>query len=316
MPSRSVTLVILAFWLATLGWFFHHDLWPRLRPGEKPPYTIDLAQEASGPHGRQWEVFYNGQTVGHATTWVSRRHEDDTYELTTKCWFTKDKFTFPVNVPFVGHLGDLELKSMGSTYRVTQDGDLRAVEADILAAFRPGLVREHPAGDKGGEEAHRDQGLDAPIEGHVRGVVKDGTFAPVWRVDSPLVGRRELQSDQVEVPTGHSVLSPLQPWNRLLDVQENKVWHIHLFDPLMDSVGNLVPGAGHAITVRELEAGVKQGTEDLTWNNVEVPCLVIEYRGQGGDISGKTYVRKSDGLVLRQEMTRQDHRLTLERVLR
>ena len=315
MPSRSVTLVILAFWLATLGWFFHHDLWPRLRPGERPPYTIDLAQEVSGPNGRQWAIFYNGQTVGRATTWVSYRRKDDTYELTTKCWFNKDKFTFPVNVPILGHFGDLELTSMGSTYGVTRDGDLRAVEADVFAAYRPGLGRGRPARGKEGEEAGRGPGLGAPIEGHVEGTVKDGTFAPVWRVEAPgLVGKQELHSDPVEVPTGHSVLSPLQPWNRLENVQENKVWHIRLFDPLMDSVGNLVPGAGHAVTVRELEAGVKQGTEDLTWNNAEVPCLVIEYRGD--DITGKTYVRKSDGLVLRQEMTRQEHRLTLERVFR
>ena len=310
MPPRTVTLTILAFWLATFGWFCHHELWPRLRPGQRPPYTIDLDQEASGPGGRHWEVFYNGQTIGNATTWVSHRHEDDTYELGTKCWFTK--FSFPVNVPLVGHLGDLDVRHMESTYRVTRDGDLREVEADVVAEFRARPARSHRGAGEG-------QDLEAPdpesaIRGHVEGAVQDGTFAPVWRVESPLVGRQELHSDPVEVATGHSVLSPLQPWNRLLDVQEDKRWQIRLFDPLMDSVGTLVPGAARAVTVRELEAGVLQGTQDLTWHNTEVPCLVIEYRGD--DITGRTYVRKSDGLVLRQEMTRQDHRLTLERVPR
>jgi hypothetical protein len=310
MPPRAVTWAILVFWLATFAWFCHHDLWPRLRPGQKPPYTIDLDQEASGASGRQWQVFYNGQTIGNATTWVSHRRGDDTYELVTKCWFDPDKFTFPVNVPFLGHFGDLDLTHMESTYHVTRDGDLRAVEADVVAELRKG-PRKPRGVDPGPEFRGRDT---AEIRGHVEGVVKDGTFAPVWVVESPLVGRQELRSDPVEVATGHSLLSPLQPWNRLLDVQEDKRWQIRLFDPLMDSVSTLLPGAARAVNVRELEAGVLQGTQDLTWHNVEVPCLVIEYRGD--DITGRTYVRKSDGLVLRQEMTRQEHRLTLERMPR
>jgi hypothetical protein len=311
MPPRAVTLAILAFWLATFAWFCHHDLWPRLRPGQRPPYTIDLAQEVSGSSGRQWEIFYNGQTIGSATTWVGHRRADDTYELGTKCWFTKNKFAFPVNVPFVGHLGDLEIKHMDSTYRVTRDGDLREAEADLVAEFHalPARAR-HPA--DGGQDEPPDP--DSTIRGHVQGVVKDGTFAPLWRVEFPGVGRQELRSDPVEVATGHSVLSPLQPWNRLLDVQEDKRWQIRLFDPLMDSVGTLVPGAARAATVRELEAGVLQGTQPWTWNNADVPCLVIEYRGD--NITGKTYVRASDGLVIRQEMTRQDHTLALQRVPR
>ncbi len=311
MPPRAVTLAILAFWVATFAWFCHHDLWPRLRPGQKPPYTIDLAQEVSGPTGRQWEIFYNGQTIGSATTWVSHRRSDDTYELATKCWFTRDKFTFPVNVPLIGHLGDLEFKRMESTYRVTRDGDLREVEADMAAEFHGPLPQARRRAGEGPEDPFNPE---STIRGHVEGVVADGRLAPVWRVEWPELGRQELHSDPVEVATGHSVLSPLQPWNRLLDVQEDKRWRIRLFDPLMESVGTLVPGGARAASVRELEAGVLQGTQAWTWNNVEVPCLVIEYRGD--DVTGKTYVRKSDGLVIRQEMTRQDHTLALQRVPR
>ena len=310
MPPRSVTLTILAFWLATLGWFCHHELWPRLRPGQKPPYTIDLAQEVSvADVPRRWDIFYNGISIGHANTWVEHDRTDDTYGLYTKCWF--NDFHFNVDVPFLGHLGDLEVLRMESMYRVTRDGDLRAVDADILAAFHALRPRERPGADR--RRVAEGLALPPTIKGHVEGVVKDGSFAPLWRVESEdLLGKQELHSDPVEVATGHSVLSPLQPWNRLLDVQEDKRWHIRLFDPLMDSVGTLVPGAAHAVSVRELEAGVMQGTQDLSWHNADVPCLVIEYRGDG--ITGRTYVRKSDGLVLRQEMTRQDHRLALERV--
>ena len=57
MPPRSVTLAIVVFWLATLGWFCQHDLWPRLRRGDRPPYDIDLAGEVTSRGvPRRWVV--------------------------------------------------------------------------------------------------------------------------------------------------------------------------------------------------------------------------------------------------------------------
>ena len=46
MPPRAVCLAILLFWLGVNGYLLYHDLLPRLAPGQAPPYTIDLVEEA------------------------------------------------------------------------------------------------------------------------------------------------------------------------------------------------------------------------------------------------------------------------------
>ena len=51
MPARPLLLAILFFWVATTGWLFYKELWPHLRSGQPPPYTIDLADEARRDDG-------------------------------------------------------------------------------------------------------------------------------------------------------------------------------------------------------------------------------------------------------------------------
>jgi hypothetical protein len=282
MPSPRFALAIVAFWLATAAWLAYHDLWPRWRSGDRPPYTIDIAQEAEGRRvPRRWSVFYRGRTVGYALTSVNRR-EDDTYELHTEYRF--DQFTFT----FLSGLIETDLRRMDSTYRVTPQGSLRELAGELVVDVRE--VRSHR------------------VKVAVNGRVEGGVLTPRWRVESPL-GDKELTSDPVEVAAQHSMLNPLQPWNRLLDVQEDRRWTITLFDPLADSLATLVPG--HRPGVRTLEAGVRQGVELFMWDGRDVPCHVIEYHGE--NLSGKTFVRQGDGLVLRQEVTRQEVVLALER---
>src|SRR5262245_1832370 len=110
MPPRYLTCIILTFWLATTSYFFYRDLWPRIHPEDKPPFSINLADEARTPPllaawvvhhkgeriGRAttlWEVFRNGQTAGEAFTLVRPCDEDgQAYELYTNIRFRK--FTF------------------------------------------------------------------------------------------------------------------------------------------------------------------------------------------------------------------------------
>ena len=52
----------------------------------------------------------------------------------------------------------------------------------------------------------------------------------------------------------------------------------------------------------------------MTWGKKEVACLVIEYREPGKDVSARTWVRKSDGLVLQQEANHLGFAMILQRV--
>src|SRR5260370_39426255 len=87
MPARHYVLAILLFWTATTCWLFYRDLWPRLRSGEAPPFTIDLAYEAQHQASdSRWQV-HRGKAVegerpiGMIHTWVRYSSKDDTFEL-------------------------------------------------------------------------------------------------------------------------------------------------------------------------------------------------------------------------------------------
>src|SRR3712207_6187113 len=76
MPGRWLSLAIIASWLGTTGWLLWHDVWPRWRPNQPPPYTIDLIEEVNtDPRYKpriRWEVSQNGEEVFRAWTWVER----------------------------------------------------------------------------------------------------------------------------------------------------------------------------------------------------------------------------------------------------
>ena len=65
-------------------------------------------------------------------------------------------------------------------------------------------------------------------------------------------------------------------------------------------------------TAREpLIAEVRASSEPLFWNGAEVPCWVIDYRNSKERAA--TWVRSSDGKVLRQEAFGEGEQFTLER---
>jgi hypothetical protein len=284
MPSRPVTLAIVVFWLGTMALLFYRDIWPTLQPGERPPFTIDLAREAAGRKSvTHWTVYRNGIRIGYANTATNYDRSDQTYELITNVRFEKFQFSV-LRVEF-------EVRRMSSMNRVTPDGELREVDVEVEIALHPG------------------DGLDPePVSIHVTGKVEDGRFSPHWTIKSR-IRDLDLKTDPVEVRSHDGMLNPLQPWNRLHNVREGQRWRMVLFDPLTDSLGSLVPGGRPG--VRSLEAGVLQGTQIHFWDNKNVECLVIEYRGE--NLTARTWVRKSDGLVLRQEAERRNDRMALER---
>jgi hypothetical protein len=334
MPPRLVTVAIVLFWLATLGWFFQHDLWPRFRPGGRPPYTLDLAQEVGGRDKRRWIVYHNHFKVGTALSWVWHHNADDTYELHSQFFFEEKGVLPGVRAGTVVGLlsaspgpGPLlaastlipggpergpgltiktvpitaAIKTMDSMSRVTRDGQLREVDAALDGRVEIRLLENGPMS----------------FHLHVHGRVEDGLFAPQLEVESPMLGKRTVKSRPVAVAGNHSVFNPMQPWNRLLDLQENQTWQMERYDPLLDaltaSLADWVPNLGQNLGTETLEAGVKQGTEMWSWNNKDVACLVIEYRSKAEGYTGRTYVRQADGLVLRQEATRGEDQLALER---
>jgi hypothetical protein len=290
MPRRSFSLAIVAFWLATMAWLAYREIGPLLRAGQPPPFAIDLADEAQLHAPRiRWAILrvVNGEEtrIGRARTWVTYRAADDSYELHNQTeQLTLGGLVLSVRVP-----------RMETVYRVGRDGDLRQMTTELTAHVRaPVAVLE--------------------IKASVEGAVRQERFFSRGMVEAGGWGRHELTLQPVAVSALGTVLNPLHPVNRITGLRPGQQWRMPLVNPLVDAVAATVADKLPLFKQgpRFLNAAVLNQSRLLSYEGRTVSCLVIEYRGDD-DLTATTWVRESDGLVLRQEATLLDDRVILQR---
>jgi hypothetical protein len=267
MPSRWLSLAIVAFWLATNGWLFYHDIWPSWRPGQPPPMTIDLIQEArKSDEFVPWIVTQNGRPVFYAKTSI-HRIGPDTFEMVAEYRRRRDHERATV-------LGFITLEGMRSRYRVTSAGNLLGLGMTAEVSF---LLK------------------NATGSLEVEGEVHSGQLTPYVYVH--VLGKlEESKLPAVDVPAQSSVLLPLHPIDRIRGLRPGQSWTIPLLDPLEASIAKMVPGLDRG--PQFVRARVSNEPQDLIWNKHPVSCLVIDYQG---DMKGRTWVEVGTGRVMRQE---------------
>ena len=284
MPSRPVVALIVLFWTATLGLAFYRDLWPRITASGPPPIAVDLTDEATQYLPIKWKVLRGGKPIGTLTTKLAYQDADDTFEFTSQYKDLRfDVGTMSVVFP------DVTTRT-----RVTRSGSLR--EQSMTGKLRLG---------------------DLQAEAKVEGRNENGVFVGRCEITSPLFN---LKSDLAPVPVKDGqALNPLQPVNRIAGIRPGQHWFVHEIDPLGQALAALFKEKfGQGLSLPEsrkeaLEARVGDSPESLIWgkSREEAACWVIEYRS--GEARAKTWVRVSDGKVLRQEATLLDDRISLER---
>ncbi len=307
MPPRHIILVILAFWVATTGWLFYRDLWPRLLPDAPPPFTIDLADEVS-EQKIYWKLLQNGQDKSsYAFSWVHYRPADDIFEVSGEFkLFSHGKDSAHTNADQV----------VESTYGVTRDGELRYVYVEVSMKIHNIIVPQ-----------------DVIVQARITGRVEGQLFRPHLHLASFTVPANQKGGDiPVTAPSDHdragpaiemdlkpvavsrrgSILNPLQPLNRLQGLRPGQRWRVPMIDPLQDAFRAF---SGQPAEVNLLEAEVLPQLQMLTWGTRhrerEDACLVIDYQGE--NCRARTWVRANDGLVLRQEFTQHGETLALQR---
>jgi hypothetical protein len=151
------------------------------------------------------------------------------------------------------------------------------------------------------------------IKAQVEGQVRQRRFWPRCWIETARWGKQEVNIKPVEVSTHGTVLNPLHPVNRLAGVRPGQRWRMPLIDPLADALAAKLAEELPAgkMGPRFLDAEVLPDVKVLNWDKHDVPCLVIEYRND--EITARTWVRSSDGLVLRQEADRDGDRLIMQR---
>jgi hypothetical protein len=328
MPPRAVTVAIVVAWLAMSVWLFCKDLWPRLRPGEPPAYTISLSDEAPQQGGQaRWKVTKNGEHAYFVETWIDyrergeKRSDDDTFEMRA--------LVRARQLP--GHKAPL--RRLHSMMRVTRDGELRAVNAKLHM-----VVARH---------------WEIVLE--IDGAVQSGRLTPRWllkvyQADAGSEDRvfENLNAPPLPEPPARSkeqsfsalafsgrgiILNPLHPPTRLESLRPGQRWRMPLFlnlvsleglsialeqnrpEALGDVAGAVFVQLATALTsVPELEALVLPETEllprakdapPLPGNKPPPACLVVE--ALDDDTQARIWVQHSDGtkkgVVLRQEVT-------------
>jgi hypothetical protein len=270
-------MTIIAFWLVTTGWFIVHAFGPVWRPDEAPPYTIELADEAL----RQivpdrWTFSINGQKAGVVKTGLTYHAEDDTFELSAT----------GVDLEFV-KIGSITVKAarFSDRVRVTRDGELRAMRLAVVPVV---------------------SGLGPDLKGkfEVWGRVDGGAFDRHVRFVAAGIDPFEPNLPPTKPPRG-SVLNPMHPVPRISGIRFGQTWRQPLTDPRADIVRAALAEwlPGHPPMLPEppaaLDARVLPDARPLEWNNEAHPCYVIEYTGSE-DYVARTWVRISDGVVLRQ----------------
>lgn len=171
-----------------------------------------------------------------------------------------------------------QLKVLGVEIRI---GDLRYIvspEGTLLEAYVALKAR---------------QILD--IDLIMKGPVEEGVLRPQGTLSMGGV-EMSVPVPEVKIPPGASVFNTMLPLHRIPRLQEGRTWTVRMMNP----VGEVNQWISKDVSVPEIQA--RTVIDTLTWNNEEIPAFKIEYRAPGKEeLKAATWVRKLDGVVLRQE---------------
>jgi hypothetical protein len=301
MPSRVVSLLIILFWLGTTSWFVHRELWPLFFPNDAPPFLIELDDEItsqfSGESRRSdafWDIQRNEERIGFGESRLRYVKEVDLFEMETRIRELRLKGFVRV-----------EMSDLISSYRVNRQGELRGLRMS-------GHMTLHVLG----------MSLSGSMD--LVGEVKDGKLIRSGVLDLPGLGKINPKFDVIDAPRG-SFLNPMHPVPKVR-VRPGHRWRMPVMDPLTDALEPILQSIVEQVRPDQpidwkkllpprpsfMDAEVLQELVTIEYYKEKVPCYVIEFRSEGR--IARTYVRESDGAVMRQEVFSQGERIALIRL--
>ncbi|MFL5329866.1 MAG: hypothetical protein ACJ8C4_13230 [Gemmataceae bacterium] len=288
MPSRSATLVIVLFWLATTGWYLARDVLPYYASDAPPPYVIDLADEALRQKVPvRWAFSRNGVFLGTLKTSIEYREADKSAD---------ESFQFDCNMKGDIHIAkigeyDVALTDFHDAYRVTRTGELLGTDSDVSFSVSGMLCRLQ-----------------------IRSEIRNGEAALNCRISYP-GGVIKPELDPMPVSRA-GVLNAMHPVHRILGVKPGMRWRAPMvdsitqvqhfvFEQLLRKIGLNLPSAARVLTAEVT------GPHEFRWRDRSVLCHIIEYRGD--EYTARSWIRTTDGAVLRQTASANDVEFALER---
>ena len=297
MPPRSVVVVILVFWIASISYLIYRDYYPWWRTDAPPPFLVELADEAA-PLVAQWSIYRGDQKVGSVTTQMTCL-KDESIELSS----TIEELQ--IDMQALGFSVRIRVSRMQTIQRVTRkEGRLLSLDSDLHLA----LIA---------------LGQKFDMRATIKGVVKDGRLHAYSTLKSPL-GRSEQQLEPIPIEMGN-VLNPMQPIAKV-PVRPGQHWKMTNVDPVGEALNvslqqlaqQAFKGDAGALKLKAsvpkvLLAQVDSEPREWRYDGKSVSCYVIEYRSDDRDLTGSTWVSVEDGKVMRQEVSGFGEKLVLER---
>jgi hypothetical protein len=300
MPPRLLTFSIVLFWLATTAWFVVRDVAPQWQTGEAPPYRLGLADEAMRHVvPARWKVIRGDRVIALLQTSLRYDEKGDAFEFRAVC---QELPLYSGILPFAGKL-EIAAQNYRDTIRVSRDGTLQSMETTVDLVVRSG------------------QSPEITGRAEIAGQVRDGRWHRRFRLSSDAFGEFAPELEPADPPRG-SVLNPMHPIPRLTGLEPGQRWRQRLVSPheeILQAALTKLPGvpavgAPSALRTRFLNAEVLAKVDIIAWDNAEHDCLIVEFRSDSGEaMTARTWVRRSDGEILRQEAESHGEKLVLQR---
>jgi hypothetical protein len=303
MYSRWFNMAVVGFWLLTMGWLVRAKILPSLVVGDPPTYRTILADREARDTPVTWAISLNDAPLG----WAEARNrilDNGVTEMRSHVRIS--------HLP-LAEITPAWMKSVLSLLAGSREFSELELSVDVQSSLeidplgRPiGFYSRALLGDEG--MLPEDTKLDALV---VPGMVK-----------VTMQGMVEGSQLKLKVRTGHAVynttayLPPnalmsdaLSPPGRLPDLKVGQSWTTPVYSPLRPPTA----------PVEVLQATVER-QEHILWQEHLVNAYVVVFRSDpGAELSSNQAARakawvRSDGTVLKQEVTLMANRLTFERL--
>jgi hypothetical protein len=183
-------------------------------------------------------------------------------------------------------MGPVEIQQIEQRYKVSEEGKLLSVTVKFV-----------------GKLGKPDFTLD------LKGDVVNDELQPHLLLN----GEKTPDIGKIKFVQKGNFVNPMHLLNRLRGLREGKKWTINLPDLQAGVenpfIGDLIKKAGGpSVLIAEVTI------DTLAWDHKKVACYKIEYHEPGKEVTVRTWVRKTDGLVLQQDTSQFGFDLVLQRL--
>jgi hypothetical protein len=285
MTHRLVMLAVVACWLASMSWLFVEKILPTIRGGQRPDFDAVLPAEDEPPQPVCWEIMFNGESIGRASS-LAVRDADGAGHIESTVDFERLPLS-DILSELLGSAGafikplwmtsdNLLMKmSVASRMEIASGGNLKSFVTNVrLADLERLLVR---------------------VRGEVHGrTLSVSVYLPGDALDGPDAMRLRFR-DEIDLPDEALVGGALSPQSQLANLHVGQTWTFPVYRPFPPNS-----------PLQMVEARVER-REVFLWNGQSLKAFQVVYRddaGSGISIArqpiGKLWVR-DDGEVLEQE---------------